>query len=217
MIMGSYPLLESVWGQIWLLTLALTCIFGAVTVVRAWMQARSVRGPLLVATAGLLIALLGLSLYATSYVAFRAVGWTVTLIGFFVAIGGLTRPGHDSEPSSYVRKGIILDSDGDIPEPLMRDGNEMAIAQYIRLANLSGPTGLMVKLGITGLPLATVMLTLVFVIVELLVPGRGFMDLAKLTLGAFIGSFVQRSAAIPEAPALLHVRAQAVQSSPSSE
>jgi hypothetical protein len=47
------------------------------------------------------------------------------------------------------------------------------------------------KLGLTGLPLTTVVLTLIFSFMAA-AGAEGFMDLAKLTLGAFIGSFVQR-------------------------
>jgi hypothetical protein len=47
-------------------------------------------------------------------------------------------------------------------------------------------------LGLTGLPLATIGLTLFFSLLAIQYPN--FMDLAKLTLGAFIGSFVQKQA-----------------------
>jgi hypothetical protein len=57
-------------------------------------------------------------------------------------------------------------------------------------------SGNFTKLGITGLPLTTVLLTLIFSLISLMpIPtqrGDNFLDLAKLTLGAFIGSFVQR-------------------------
>jgi hypothetical protein len=76
-------------------------------------------------------------------------------------------------------------------EELIRAENTKAIELYVRLSRLGGPTGTATKLGLTGLPLATIGLTIFFSIVALFVPG--FLDLAKLTLGAFIGSFVQRS------------------------
>ena len=53
-------------------------------------------------------------------------------------------------------------------------------------------TQLTEELGLTGLPLATIGLTLFFSILAIRFPA--FMDLAKLTLGAFIGSFVQKQA-----------------------
>lgn len=76
----------------------------------------------------------------------------------------------------------------------VKEGKPEPIDQYVRLRSLSGWAGNFTKLGITGLPLTTVFLTLIFSAVSLLpVPQAGsFLDLAKLTLGAFIGSFVQR-------------------------
>ncbi len=82
--------------------------------------------------------------------------------------------------------------------PLVSDavklGKPEPIDQYVRLRSLSGWAGNFTKLGITGLPLTTVFLTLVFSAISLFpLETRGsFLDLAKLTLGAFIGSFVQR-------------------------
>ena len=84
--------------------------------------------------------------------------------------------------------------------PLIRDavmkGNSEPIDQYLRLRSLSGFAGNFTKLQVTGLPLTTVFLTLVFAGVALLPLttkelATQFLDLAKLTLGAFIGSFVQ--------------------------
>lgn len=74
------------------------------------------------------------------------------------------------------------------------EGKPDPIDQYVRLRALSGMAGNFTKLGITGLPLTTVALTLIFSVISLLsVNGTSsaFLDLAKLTLGAFIGSFVQ--------------------------
>jgi hypothetical protein len=86
----------------------------------------------------------------------------------------------------------IPQNDRKLLEELIRNENTKAIELYVRLASLGGPTGTATKLGLTGLPLATIGLTLFFSIVAIFVP-TGFLDLAKLTLGAFIGSFVQRS------------------------
>jgi hypothetical protein len=74
----------------------------------------------------------------------------------------------------------------------VKAGQEDAVTQYIRLTSLSGFTGAFTKLGLTGLPLATIGLTLFFSLLAIRYPP--FMDLAKLTLGAFIGSFVQKQA-----------------------
>jgi hypothetical protein len=75
------------------------------------------------------------------------------------------------------------------------NGKSEAIDQYVRLRSLAGWAGTFTKLGITGLPLVTVVLTLIFSLIALLPLSHAdaFLDLAKLTLGAFIGSFVQRN------------------------
>jgi hypothetical protein len=75
------------------------------------------------------------------------------------------------------------------------NGKSEAIDQYVRLRSLAGWAGTFTKLGITGLPLVTVVLTLIFSLIALLPLSQAdaFLDLAKLTLGAFIGSFVQRN------------------------
>src|SRR5262249_24783604 len=56
--------------------------------------------------------------------------------------------------------------------PLVRraviDGKSEPIHQYVRLRSLSGMSGNFTKLGVTGLPLTTVFLTLVFSCVSLL-------------------------------------------------
>ena len=91
-------------------------------------------------------------------------------------------------------KDVIPAQDRKLLEPLIASSNERAIEQYVRLSSLSGATGTATRLGLTGLPLLTVALTLIFSGLELYKPTGGFMDLAKLTLGAFIGSFVQRTA-----------------------
>jgi hypothetical protein len=94
----------------------------------------------------------------------------------------------------YIKREIILEGDTPLLQPLIEPANEKAIDQYVRLSSLTGATGLATKLGLTGLPLITVALTLIFSALEIYKPNGGFMDLTKLTLGAFIGSFVQRTA-----------------------
>lgn len=85
---------------------------------------------------------------------------------------------------------IIPSDDRALLEPLVRDANKDAIAQYVILSSLSGFTGTFQKVGFSGLPLATVGLTLLFCALSFFKPE--FIEFAKLTLGAFIGSFVQR-------------------------
>jgi hypothetical protein len=96
--------------------------------------------------------------------------------------------------ATAIRRDVIPPQDRELLEPLIKDHNKESIEQYVILSSLAGATGTATRLGLTGLPLITVALTLIFAALELCKPGGGFMDLAKLTLGAFIGSFVQRSA-----------------------
>jgi hypothetical protein len=74
--------------------------------------------------------------------------------------------------------------------PQVKDGKEEPVTQYIRLRSLTGFTGTFTMLGLTGLPLATIGLTIFFSLMYLKDPQ--YLELAKLTLGAFIGSFVQK-------------------------
>ncbi len=81
--------------------------------------------------------------------------------------------------------------------PLIERADRDAVNEYIRLASLSGFSGTFTKLGFTGLPLATVTLTLLLLAIALVTSDaemqKSVFDMAKLTLGAFLGSFVQRN------------------------
>ena len=72
----------------------------------------------------------------------------------------------------------------------IKQGREDPVTQYVRLRSLSGFTGVFTKLGLQGLPLATIGLTIFFSLMYL--NDKEYLELAKLTLGAFIGSFVQK-------------------------
>jgi hypothetical protein len=88
----------------------------------------------------------------------------------------------------------IPERDREIISDAIKEGKEDAVRLYIQLRSLTGFTGAFTKLGLTGLPLTTVALTIFFSLLSFS-PGElggNFLDLAKLTLGAFIGSFVQR-------------------------
>jgi hypothetical protein len=88
---------------------------------------------------------------------------------------------------------VIPKQDYSLLSRLILDGNAEGINSYIRLSSLSGTIGTFTKLGVSGLPLATIGLTILFAVLGLVVPGQAVLfDLAKLTLGAFIGSYVQR-------------------------
>jgi len=85
---------------------------------------------------------------------------------------------------------VIPPQDYEVLAPLILEGKKAAIDQYVRLSSLNGFTGTFQKIGFTGLPLATAILTLIFS--GLSFYEKEFLDFAKLTLGAFIGSFVQK-------------------------
>lgn len=89
-----------------------------------------------------------------------------------------------------VSQQVIPPQDFALLAPAIRDGNEKAISEYIRLSSLSGITGTFTKVGLTGLPLATIFLTIALSVFGVFNPK--FFDLAQLTLGAFIGSYVQK-------------------------
>lgn len=89
-----------------------------------------------------------------------------------------------------VSQQVIPPQDFALLAPAIRDGNEKAISEYIRLSSLSGITGTFTKVGLTGLPLATIILTITLSFLGVF--NAKFFDLAQLTLGAFIGSYVQK-------------------------
>jgi hypothetical protein len=93
---------------------------------------------------------------------------------------------------------VIPKNDYELLAPLVAEGKSDAIDQYVRLSSLTRFTGTFTQLGLTGLPLATIFLTLFFSFLALF--ADQFLDLAKLTLGAFIGSFVQRQVERQNAP-----------------
>jgi hypothetical protein len=106
-------------------------------------------------------------------------------VGYKLVVASGASPENPIPPNHY-----------NLLAPLIQEGRSEAIDQYVRLSSLSGFTGTFTKLGLTGLPLTTVALTLIFAILALLPVDpesqKSFFDLTKLTLGAFIGSFVQR-------------------------
>jgi hypothetical protein len=87
---------------------------------------------------------------------------------------------------------VINPGEWELLAPEVKDGKDEAVSQYIRLRSLTGFTGTFTKLGLTGLPLATIGLTIFFALMYSYSTDPAYMDLAKLTLGAFIGSFVQK-------------------------
>jgi|SRR5215217_6091533 len=92
-------------------------------------------------------------------------------------------------------KQVIPPQDRDLVTNMIKEDNTTGIETYVRLSSLSGVAGFFQKIGVSGLPLATIFLSLAFALMALapLEQQQAFADLAKLTLGAFLGSFVQRA------------------------
>jgi hypothetical protein len=89
----------------------------------------------------------------------------------------------------------IPEPDRALLEPLISAANRPAIQAYIDLSSLRGATVVFTRLGVLGLPLVTILLTLIFAGLSLLPNNphsEKYLDIARLTLGAFIGSFVQK-------------------------
>jgi hypothetical protein len=92
--------------------------------------------------------------------------------------------------AGIVTQRVIPAQDYELLSTAIREGNDKAVSEYIRLSSLSGMTGTFTRVGLTGLPLATILLTLFLAILGVF--EQKFFDLAQLTLGAFIGSYVQK-------------------------
>jgi hypothetical protein len=99
--------------------------------------------------------------------------------------------------AGVVTQRVIPAHDYELLSSAIRDGNEKAISEYIRLSSLTGMTGTFTRVGLTGLPLATILLTLLLAILGVF--EQKFFDLAQLTLGAFLGSYVQKRQEPPPA------------------
>ncbi|MEQ8696535.1 MAG: hypothetical protein RLO48_12175 [Bauldia litoralis] len=128
---------------------------------------------------------------ATNFPGFLSLYGDLLAVAFFAMVAAFLAFSffrHAGKSTNFV----IRPEDREYLWPLLTKPNSEAVDQYIRLASLSGFSGSFTKVGFTGLPLATVALTLIFVILSLLTDNTDLMELAKLTLGAFIGSFVQR-------------------------
>lgn len=115
-------------------------------------------------------------------------------VGIFAALLGvkLIRAGGTS-PSDPLP--VVNPKEWEILSAAIHSKNNDPIGEYIRLSSLTGATGFFRKLDLSGLPLATIGLTLFFAIGSLFPAGREFNELTQLALGAFIGSFVQKQVA----------------------
>ena len=148
-------------------------------------------GFLLYKTAG--IARVDLYKYTPEFI-ICAVGVFAALLGVkLVRAGGLS----PSDPLP-----VVNPQEWKILSGAITKNEDDPIGQYIRLSSLTGATGFFTKLGLSGLPLATIGLTLFFAIGSLFAPAAAqFYDLTQLTLGAFIGSFVQKQVGALQKPA----------------
>ena len=161
----------------------------------------AVSGYVLLIVTGGLVSVLGFKYFSGKYVIER-LSENDTLVSFlvqhytyeFLLLLGALITGHfalrlifGANPNTAE---VIPQKDRTLLEPLIKEANKEAINQYVILSSLSGFTGTFQKIGFSGLPLATVTLTLVFSFLSFF--QQEFMELAKLTLGAFIGSFVQK-------------------------
>jgi hypothetical protein len=113
----------------------------------------------------------------------------ITAIGVFGAVLGVSLLRLVGLASSQPNR-VINEKEWDTLKDQVQAGQEDPVTQYIRLTSLTGFTGMFTKLGLTALPLATIGLTLFFSLMSISYPD--FIELTKLTLGAFIGSFVQK-------------------------
>ena len=120
-------------------------------------------------------------------------GYMPALIMFFSAIISALVGYSLLSAAGAATKEVIPRSDYELLSALVAEEKEKGIDLYVRLNSLSGATGFFTKIGITGLPLATIALSLIFTVLGLTqASGTKLFDLANLTLGAFLGSYVQR-------------------------
>ena len=103
--------------------------------------------------------------------------------------------------SGRATRRVINPEDRDVVTKLLLSNPQTGIDNYIRLSSLTGIIGGFTKLGLSGLPLATISLTVIFALMALITlssekTSTAMLDLCKLTLGAFIGSYVQKQTTV---------------------
>jgi hypothetical protein len=120
-------------------------------------------------------------------------GFQLKLVHYELAKGGSDVREESQRPSNSENDAApVPDSDrqGKRSDLLRSLGFHLYRLHHLR--SLTDFTGTFTKLGLTGLPLATIGLTIFFALLFMYSTEKDYMDLAKLTLGAFIGSFVQK-------------------------
>jgi hypothetical protein len=119
------------------------------------------------------------------------------IISIWVGLKFAARANALMRAAFYEQTSVVPQKDFELIKTAIQQGNPAPISEYIRLVSLTGGVGLFTKIGLTGLPLVTLGLVLFFACGVLFSDGssesfKAFLDFTKLTLGAFIGSFVQR-------------------------
>jgi hypothetical protein len=94
--------------------------------------------------------------------------------------------------SGQAARQVIPVQDYPLLSRLLLTGKAVGMDEYVRLSSLTGFVGVFTKVGLSGLPLATIVLTIFFAAFAPF--STTFQEFAKLTLGAFLGSYVQRTA-----------------------
>lgn len=141
----------------------------------------------------------------------KELSWTYVLQVFFVPIflfviaSGSALLGLSMlQISGRSSRRVIHPDDYKLLSHMLLTANHAGIDDWVRLSSLTGIIGGFTKVGLYGLPLATIALTIAFAALAVCTlhwpeTSKAMFDLSKLTLGAFIGSYVQRQA--PEARA----------------
>ena len=118
------------------------------------------------------------------------------LISIWVGFTFAKRANTLMRAAFYEQTSVVPQKDYELVQQAIQQGNPAPITEYIRLVSLTGGVGIFQKIGLTGLPLVTLGLVVFFSCGVLFMNDKehfqAFLDFTKLTLGAFIGSFVQR-------------------------
>jgi len=125
------------------------------------------------------------------------VSYLPLVISIWVGLKFAARANALMRAAFYEQTSVVPQKDFDLVQAAIQKGDPGPITEYIRLVSLTGGAGIFQKIGLTGLPLVTLGLVIFFAVGVLFCDSgtetfKAFLDFTKLTLGAFIGSFVQR-------------------------
>ena len=134
--------------------------------------------------------------------------WGVGVAAMAAVLGLILIRSSRSGTARVVRQVLPEEADKYLGPALL--SSKDPIGDWRKLAGLAGFTGVFLKLDLSGMPLATILMTFLFCILSITAPllnfpdagnhvhfdqatlATAFLDMAKLTLGAFIGSFVTK-------------------------